>query len=134
MRAAKVVEIEIVGQTAIVTGKADIVYRSESRTVLEYLYYTGVYGWISPQWRMLAWQSTHRARHFGLAPVTTPTNHRVSILNRFGNTITAPVVHVKDLGSGKAEVRVETTYHIEDGYDLPATYTVAGKEARAIIV
>jgi hypothetical protein len=62
--------------------------------------------------------------------MTAPANHRVSILNRFGNTITAPVVYVKDLGSGKAEVRVETTYHIEDSYDLPATYTVPGKEAR----
>lgn len=62
--------------------------------------------------------------------MTAPTNHRVIINNRFGNTITAPVVHVKDLGSGKAEVRVETTYHIEDGYDLSATYAVPGKEAR----
>jgi hypothetical protein len=49
------------GQTAIVTGRVDIQFQWEGRPVLERLYYTAVYGWTSPYWRMLAWQSTIRA-------------------------------------------------------------------------
>ena len=45
----------------IVTGQADIQVRFESRPRFEKLYYTAVYGWTSPHWRMLAWQSTLRA-------------------------------------------------------------------------
>lgn len=48
-------------QTAIVTGRVDIQFQWEGQPVLERLYYTAVYGWISPHWRMLAWQSTQRA-------------------------------------------------------------------------
>jgi hypothetical protein len=54
--------------------------------------------------------------------MTPPTNHRLSIINRFGNTITAPVVRVKALGNGMAEVDVETNYHVEAGRDHLATY------------
>jgi hypothetical protein len=52
------------------------------------------------------------------------------VINRFGNTITAKVVHVKDLGNGQAEVHVETNYYIEIGYGYPATYTTPGHEAK----
>lgn len=52
--------IRLHDRTAIVTGKVDILYRWEDQPNLERLYYTAVYGWISPQWRMLAWQSTNR--------------------------------------------------------------------------
>jgi hypothetical protein len=53
--------IRIHGSTAIVTGRVDILYRSRGEDKTEGLYYTGVYGWTAPQWRMLAWQSTMRA-------------------------------------------------------------------------
>lgn len=49
------------GESAIVTGQADIQFRFESRPWFEKLYYTAVYGWTSPHWCMLAWQSTLRA-------------------------------------------------------------------------
>ncbi len=61
--------------------------------------------------------------------MTAPTNHTVVLINRFGNTITAPVVHVKTLGDGRAEVHIETSFHIESGTDYPATYNVPGKQA-----
>lgn len=62
--------------------------------------------------------------------MTTPSNHQVAITNRYGNVITAPVVYVKDLGEGRADVHIETNYYIEIGYTNPATYTVPGNEAR----
>ncbi len=49
------------GQTVIVTGQVDIRFQWEGQPMLEHLYYTAVYGWTSPHWRMLAWQSTQRA-------------------------------------------------------------------------
>jgi hypothetical protein len=60
--------------------------------------------------------------------MTEPTNHTVT--NRYGNTIIAPVVYAKDLGGGRAEVHIETNYHIEEGYDHPAVYTVRGNQAQ----
>jgi hypothetical protein len=66
--------------------------------------------------------------------MTAPTNHTVSVLNRFGITITAPVVYVKDLGAGKAEVHVETNFHIEIGQVRPATYATPGREAKGTFV
>jgi hypothetical protein len=65
--------------------------------------------------------------------MTSPTNHRIIIVNRFGNTITAPVVYIKDLSSGKAEVHIETNYHVEAGHDYPATYATPSKEAKVDI-
>ena len=53
--------IRMHGATAIVTGRADILLQSEGRPKTEGLYYTAVYGWTAPHWRMLAWQSTVRA-------------------------------------------------------------------------
>jgi hypothetical protein len=53
--------IRLHGSAAVVTGRADILFRSEGQPKTEGLYYTAVYGWTEPQWRMLAWQSTHRA-------------------------------------------------------------------------
>jgi ketosteroid isomerase-like protein len=53
------------GQTAIITGQVDIQFRWEGQPMLEHLYYTAVYGWTSPYWRMLAWQSTPRADEQG---------------------------------------------------------------------
>ena len=52
--------IRMHGATAIVTGRADILLQSEGRPKTEGLYYTAVYGWTAPHWRMLAWQSTVR--------------------------------------------------------------------------
>ncbi len=49
------------GQAGIVTGRADIQYQRDGNSRVEGLYYTAVYGWTSPHWRMLAWQSTNRA-------------------------------------------------------------------------
>ncbi|MCA1646636.1 MAG: nuclear transport factor 2 family protein [Chloroflexi bacterium] len=49
------------GETAIVTGQADIDFRSRGEPKFEQLYYTAVYRWTSTHWRMLAWQSTLRA-------------------------------------------------------------------------
>jgi ketosteroid isomerase-like protein len=49
------------GVTAIVTGRADIILQSDGEPRTEGLYYTAVYGWTAPRWRMLAWQSTIRA-------------------------------------------------------------------------
>jgi hypothetical protein len=48
------------GQTAIMTGRADIQFQWEGEPVMERLYYTAVYGWTPPHWRMRAWQSTIR--------------------------------------------------------------------------
>jgi hypothetical protein len=62
--------------------------------------------------------------------MTEPTNHTVTVLNRYGNTITAPVVHVKDLGGGRADVHIETNYHIAELYDYPATYSTPSREAK----
>jgi hypothetical protein len=62
--------------------------------------------------------------------MSAPTNHRLSILNRFGNMITAPVVRGKDVGNGVAEVDVETNFYIEAGYDQPATYFTPSGEAK----
>ncbi len=53
--------IRLHGQTAIVTGRVDIQFQWEGQPALERLYYTAVYGWISPNWHMLAWQATLRA-------------------------------------------------------------------------
>ena len=49
------------GEAAIVTGRADILFRFEGRPRFEELYYTDLYGWTFPHWRMLAWQSMLRA-------------------------------------------------------------------------
>jgi ketosteroid isomerase-like protein len=49
------------GETAIVTGPADIQFAWEGQQALVKVNYTAVYGWTSPHWRMLAWQSTIRA-------------------------------------------------------------------------
>ena len=62
--------------------------------------------------------------------MTTPTNHTVTIINRYGNTITAPVVYVKPLGNGLAEVNLETAYYIESGHRYSATYATPGHEAK----
>jgi ketosteroid isomerase-like protein len=48
------------GETAIVTGPADIQFAWEGQQALVKVNYTAVYGWTSPHWRMLAWQSTIR--------------------------------------------------------------------------
>lgn len=56
--------------------------------------------------------------------------HTVTVTNRFGNTISTPVVYVKAVGSGKAEVHVETNYHMDVGYDYPATYTTPSKKTK----
>lgn len=53
--------IRVHGASAIVTGKADILFQSQGQPRTEGLYYTAVYGWTSSRWRMLAWQSTMRA-------------------------------------------------------------------------
>ena len=53
--------IRIHGESAIVTGRADIQFRTQEQPRSEGLYYTAVYGWTTPHWRMLAWQSTARA-------------------------------------------------------------------------
>ena len=53
--------VRVHGVTAIVTGRADILLQSEGQPRTEGLYYTAVYGWAAPRWRMLAWQSTIRA-------------------------------------------------------------------------
>lgn len=53
--------VQLHGQTAIITAQVDIRFQWEGQPVLEQLYYTAVYGWTSPHWRMLAWQSTIRA-------------------------------------------------------------------------
>ena len=53
--------IRLHGDTAIVTGRADIQFRAQGQPRSEGLYYTAVYGWTTPHWRMLAWQSTARA-------------------------------------------------------------------------
>jgi len=53
--------VRLHGVTAIVTGRADIHFQSEGQPKTEGLYYTAVYGWAAPHWRMLAWQSTIRA-------------------------------------------------------------------------
>ena len=53
--------VRVHGVTAIVTGRADILFQSEGQPRTEGLYYTAVYGWTAPRWRMLAWQSTIRS-------------------------------------------------------------------------
>jgi hypothetical protein len=53
--------IRLHGQTAIVTGQVDVQFSWEGESSLERLYYTAVYGWFSPGWRMLAWHATLRA-------------------------------------------------------------------------
>jgi uncharacterized protein DUF4440 len=53
--------IRLRSDTAIVTGRADLQYRAQGQPRSEGLYYTAVYGWTPPQWRMVAWQSTIRA-------------------------------------------------------------------------
>ena len=53
--------IRMHGTAAIVTGRADILFRSQGQPRTEGLYYTAVYGWTGARWRMLAWQSTIRA-------------------------------------------------------------------------
>jgi len=42
--------------------------------------------------------------------VERPTNHTVTLINRFGNSITAPVVYVKPLGNGQAEVLINRSW------------------------
>lgn len=54
--------IRLHGVTSIVTGKADIQFQlEEGEPILLKVYYTAVYGWTTPHWRMLAWQSTKRS-------------------------------------------------------------------------
>jgi ketosteroid isomerase-like protein len=53
--------VRVHGVTAIVTGRADILFQWDGQPRTEGLYYTAVYGWTAPRWRMLAWQSTIRA-------------------------------------------------------------------------
>ena len=53
--------IRLHGDAAIVTGRADLQFRAQGQPRSEALYYTAVYGWTAPYWRMLAWQSTTRA-------------------------------------------------------------------------
>ena len=69
-------------------------------------------------------------RRFVRLSMTAPTNHTVTITNRFANIITAPVVYVQDMGSGKAEVRIESNFFIDIGYDYPATYSTGSHEAK----
>lgn len=52
------------------------------------------------------------------------------VCNRFGNSITAPVVHVNPLGNGLAEVHIESDFYIEAGHAHPATYATPGHEAK----
>jgi hypothetical protein len=52
------------------------------------------------------------------------------LINRFGNPITAPVVYLKALGSGKAELHIETNYYVELGHDHPAIYYTPSREAK----
>lgn len=61
--------------------------------------------------------------------MTEPTNHTVIIHTHFGHDITAPVIYIKDLGDKRALVHLETNFHIEDGRDHRATYSVPGKNA-----
>lgn len=61
-----------------------------------------------------------------------PTNHTVTVLNRYGNKVTTSVIHVKDLGSGKAECNIETNFHLEESYDFPATYSTGSREAKGV--
>lgn len=53
--------IRMHGQTAIVTGRVDFAFQWKGEPVLAPVYYTAVYGWIAPHWRLLAYQSTLRA-------------------------------------------------------------------------
>lgn len=53
--------IRLRGQAGVVTGRVDIQLQWEGRPQVEGLYYTAVYGWAAPHWRMLAWQATVRA-------------------------------------------------------------------------
>ncbi len=53
--------IRLHGQTGIVTGRADIEFQAGGQVGQVRVYYTAVYGWTPPHWRMLAWQSTIRA-------------------------------------------------------------------------
>jgi hypothetical protein len=62
--------------------------------------------------------------------MTTPTTHTVALKNRFGNAITAPVVFIKDLGDGRAEVHLESNFYIEAGHAHPAIYATPGHEAK----
>ena len=48
------------GQTATMTGRADIQFQWDGEPVMARVYYTAVYGWTPPQWRMRAWQATLR--------------------------------------------------------------------------
>ncbi len=50
--------VRVHGQTAILTGEVDIQFQWEGESQPERLYYTAVYGWTSPHWRMLAWHAT----------------------------------------------------------------------------
>lgn len=61
--------------------------------------------------------------------MTEPTNHTVTVHAGFARDVTAPVTYVKDLGGNKALVHLETSYHIEDGRDLRATYSTGSKTA-----
>ena len=49
------------GHSHYVTGPADIQFEWEGQPKRVKVNYTAVYGWTSPHWRMLAWQSTIRA-------------------------------------------------------------------------
>jgi hypothetical protein len=53
--------IRLHGDTAIVTGPADIQFEWDGQPASVKVNYTAVYGWTSTHWRMLAWQSTMRA-------------------------------------------------------------------------
>jgi len=62
--------------------------------------------------------------------VSSLQHHRVTITNRANNRISAPVVLVEALGEGRATVHIETNYHIEAGFDHPATYATGSHEAK----
>ncbi len=57
--------IRLHGQTAIVTGPVYLDIHSDGQPMHGGLNYTAVYGWIAPQWRLLAYQSTVRAEPHG---------------------------------------------------------------------
>jgi len=55
-----------------------------------------------------------------------PTNHYLTLINWFGDAITASVVYVNDLGDGRVEVHIETDCDIEADYPRPVTYNAPG--------
>jgi hypothetical protein len=66
--------------------------------------------------------------------MTAPTNHTVTVLNRFGVTITGPVTYVKPLDEGLVEVHVESNFYIEIGQPHLATYATPSQETKGTFV